>query len=66
LISRRRAEAERKIAVYCSKVLGGEKNAVIEAAFGINIQAKTNAVRRVEKGMEDGSRMLLHQFAIHK
>jgi len=51
LIRRRRTEAQRKIAVYLSKVLSGEKNAEIGAVFGITIQAVTNAVRRVEKTM---------------
>lgn len=36
-----------------SKVLGGEKNAVIEAMFGISIRAKTHAVRRVEKRIKE-------------
>ena len=52
---RRRTEGERKIAVYLSKVLSGEKNAEIGAMFGITIQAVTNAVRSVENRMaEDG------------
>jgi hypothetical protein len=48
---RRRAEGQRNIAVYLSKVLSGEKNAEIGSVFGITIQAVTNVVRRVEKRM---------------
>jgi cystathionine beta-lyase/cystathionine gamma-synthase len=33
--------------------LSGEKNAGIGAVFGISIQPVTNAVRRVEKRMEE-------------
>jgi chromosomal replication initiation ATPase DnaA len=46
---RRRTEGERKIAVYLSKVLSGEKNGEIGSVFGITIQAVSNAVRSVEK-----------------
>jgi putative transposase len=46
---RRRTEGERKIAVYLSKVLSGEKNGAIGPVFGITIQAVSNAVRSVEK-----------------
>jgi REP element-mobilizing transposase RayT len=53
---RRRTEAQRKIAVYLSKVLSGEKNAEIGSVFGITIQAVTNAVRRVEKRMGEDNR----------
>ena len=45
----RRAGEQRKIAVYLSKVLSGERNAEIGSVFGITIQAVTNVVRRVEK-----------------
>jgi REP element-mobilizing transposase RayT len=53
---RRRAEGQRKIAVYLSKVLSGEKNAEIGSMFGITIQAVTNVVRRVEKRMGEDNR----------
>jgi chromosomal replication initiation ATPase DnaA len=46
---RRRTEGERRIAVYLSKVLSGEKNGAIGSVFGITIQAVSNAVRSVEK-----------------
>jgi chromosomal replication initiation ATPase DnaA len=50
---RRRTEGQRKIAVYLSKILSGEKNAAIGSVFGITLQAVTNAVRSVEKRMEE-------------
>ena len=53
---RRRAEGQRKIAVYLSKVLSGGKNAEIGSVFGITIQAVTNVVRRVEKRMGEDNR----------
>jgi putative transposase len=53
LIRRKKTEVERGIAVYLSKLLSGEKNAGIGAVFGISIQAVTNALRRVEKRMEE-------------
>jgi chromosomal replication initiation ATPase DnaA len=49
---RRRAEGERKMAVYLSKILSGGKNAEIGSVFGITLQAVTNAVRSVEKRIE--------------
>jgi REP element-mobilizing transposase RayT len=57
LTRRKKTEAERKIAVYLSKLLSGEKNAGIGAVFGISIQAVTNAVRRVEKRMEEDTKL---------
>ncbi len=57
LIRRKKTEEERKIAVYLSKLLSGEKNAGIGAVFGISIQAVTNAVRRVEKRMEEDTQL---------
>ena len=53
---RRRTEGERKVAVYLSKVLSGEKNVEIGSVFGITIQAVTNAVRRVEKRISEDNR----------
>jgi hypothetical protein len=53
---RRRTEAQRKIAVYLSKVLSGEKNTEIGSVFGITLQAVTNAVRHVEKRMGEDNR----------
>jgi hypothetical protein len=50
---RRRTEGQRKIGVYLSKILSGEKNAEIGSVFGITLQAVTNAVRSVEKRMEE-------------
>jgi len=50
---RRRTEGQRKIAVYLSKILSGEKNAAIGSVFGITLQAVTNAVRSVEKRIEE-------------
>lgn len=46
---RRRTQKQRKIAVYLSKVLSGEKNIDVGFVFGITVQAVTNAVRKVEK-----------------
>ena len=46
----------RKVAVYLSKVLSGEKNAGIGSVFGITIQAVTNALRGVEKRIEEDNR----------
>jgi len=53
---RKRTEGQRKVAVYLSKVLSGEKNAEIGSVFGITLQAVTNAVRRVEKRMGEDNR----------
>lgn len=53
---RKRAEGQRNIAVYLSKALSGEKNAEIGSVFGITIQAVTNVVRRIEKGMGEDKR----------
>jgi len=53
---RRRAEGQRKIAVYLSKVLSGEKNAEIGSVFGITIQAVSNAVRSVEKRIAEDNK----------
>lgn len=53
LVRRKKTAEERKIAVYLSKLLSGEKNSEIGAVFQISIQAVTNAVRRVEKRMEE-------------
>ncbi len=53
---RKRAEGQRKVAVYLSKVLSGEKNAGIGSVFGITIQAVTNVVRGVEKRIEEDGR----------
>jgi hypothetical protein len=43
-------------AVYLSKVLSGKRNADIGTAFGITIQAVTNAARDVEKMREGDGR----------
>lgn len=53
---RRRTEGQRKIAVYLSKILSGEKNAEIGFVFGITLQAVTNAVRSVEKRIEEDNK----------
>ena len=53
---RRRTEGQRKIAVYLSKVLSGEKNAEIGSVFGITIQAVSNAVRSVEKRIAEDNK----------
>ena len=53
---RRRTETQRKIAVYLSKILSGEKNVKVGTVFGITIQAVTNTVRRVEKRIEEDTR----------
>jgi chromosomal replication initiation ATPase DnaA len=37
---RRRTEGQRKIAVYLSKILSGEKNATIGSVFGITLSAQ--------------------------
>lgn len=50
---RRRTEGQRRMAVYMSKILSGEKNGEIGSVFGISLQAVTNAVRSVEKRMEE-------------
>lgn len=50
LLKRRRAtERQRKIAIYLSKVLSGEKNREVGRMFGITLQAVTNAIRDIEK-----------------
>ena len=55
LLKRKKAtERQRKIAIYFSKVLSGEKNIEVGRVFGITIQAVTNAVRGIEvKRVED-------------
>ena len=53
---RRRTEGERKIAVYLSKILSGEKNVEIGSVFGITLQAVTNAVRSVEARIAEDSK----------
>ena len=53
---RRRTEGQRKIAVYLSKILSGEKNAEIGSMFGITLQAVSNAVRSVEKRIEEDNK----------
>lgn len=53
---RRRTEGERKVAVYLSKVLSGEKNVEIGSVFGITIQAVTNAVRSVEERIAEDNK----------
>ena len=53
---RKRTEGERKIAVYLSRVLSGKRNADIGSAFGVTIQAVTNAVRDVERKREGDER----------
>ena len=53
---RRRTEGERKTAVYLSKILNGGKNAEIGGVFGITIQVVTNAVRSVEKRIEEDNK----------
>jgi hypothetical protein len=53
---RRRTEGERKAEVYLSKILNGRKNAEIGVVFGITNQAVTNAVRNVEKRLEEDNK----------
>ncbi len=53
---RRRTEGQRKIAVYLSKILSGEKNAEIGSMFRITLQAVSNAVRSVEKRIEEDNK----------
>lgn len=53
---RRRTEGQRKISIYLSKILSGEKNVEIGTVFGITIQAINNAVRRVEKRIEEDTK----------
>jgi chromosomal replication initiation ATPase DnaA len=42
--------------VYLSKILNGRKNAEIGVVFGITNQAVTNAVRNVEKRLEEDNK----------
>ena len=54
LLKRRKAtERQRKIAVYLCKTLSGKKNIEVGRIFGITLQAVTNALRGVEKMMEE-------------
>jgi len=54
LLRRKRAtEKQRKVAIYLSKVLSGSKNIEVGKVFGITAQAVTNAVRDIEKRIEE-------------
>jgi putative transposase len=54
LLKRKKAtERQRKTAIYLCKTFSGEKNIEVGKVFGITIQAVTNAVRNIEKKMED-------------
>ncbi len=54
LLRRKRAtEKQRKVAIYLSKVLSGSKNIQVGGVFGVTAQAVTNAVRDIEKGIEE-------------
>ena len=66
LTRRKRTEAERKIAVYLSKLLSGEKNAEIGTVFGISIQAVTNSIRRVQKMTEADEKFSREMMRIRK
>jgi len=66
LTRRKRTEAERKIAVYLSKLLSGEKNVEIGTVFGISIQAVTNSIRRVQKMTEADEKFSREMMRIRK
>ncbi|MFZ3135911.1 MAG: transposase [Thermodesulfovibrionales bacterium] len=54
LLKRKRATAkQRKVAIYFSKVSSGSKNVEVGSTFGITAQAVTNALRDIEKRMEE-------------
>ncbi len=55
LLKRKRAtDKQRKVAIYLSKVLSGSKNIEVGRVFGVTAQAVTNAVRDIEKRIEEG------------
>jgi len=55
LLRRKRAtERQKKVAIYLSKVLSGRKNTEVGGVFGVTAQAVTNALRDIEKRVEEG------------
>lgn len=59
LYKRKKAAAYyRKLAIYLCKILSGKKNRDIGTAFGITVQAVTNAVRAVEKVKEKDKKVM--------
>ncbi len=64
LLRRKKAtESQRRKAIYLCKILSGQTNAKIGRAFGITLQAVTNAVRKIEK-MSAEDRKLNREMAL--
>jgi REP element-mobilizing transposase RayT len=58
LLKRRKATGrQRKIAIYLCKTLSGEKNVEVGRAFGITLQAVTNAMRDIDKRREEEKKL---------
>ncbi|MCL0065836.1 transposase [Dehalococcoidia bacterium] len=54
ILKRKKSTARRRtIAIYLSKILSGKKNVEVGGRFGVTIQAVTNAVKRIERAMEE-------------
>ena len=54
MLKRKKATVrQRKIAIYLCKALSGKKNIEVGRAFGITLQAVTNAVSDIERVREE-------------
>jgi chromosomal replication initiation ATPase DnaA len=51
------AKKQRKMAIYLSKTLSGEKNVKVGRIFGITLQAVTNVVRDIERQREENRKL---------
>lgn len=66
LIRKKATERQRKIAIYLCKILSGKKNAEVGEVFNITLQAVTNAVRDIEKRIEEDKKINKEIGAIKK
>lgn len=67
LLKRKKAtEGQRKKAIYLCRVLSGRTNSEIGRAFGITLQAVTNAARGVEKKMAEDMKLNREMASIRK
>lgn len=57
LTRRSRGKAERRVAIYLSKVLSARKNGEVGDYFGINGQAVSVAIKAIEEGREKDKRL---------
>jgi len=67
LLGRKKAtEKQRKKTIYLCKVLSGQTNAEVGRTFGITLQAVSNAVRGIEKKIEDDKKLSREMELIRK